>query len=95
MKVCKECIAKFGFKLSDKGKTFETDEELYEHLEMVHGTPVIREGETEEECKKRCKAKGLSPDRSKCVCEECKIFRGEKTNIRVSDIGIAKKWVGL
>jgi hypothetical protein len=61
---------------------------------MVHGTPVIREGETEEECKKRCEAKGLSPDRNKCVCEECKIFRGEKTDIRVSDMNIARKWLG-
>lgn len=93
MNVCKECIAKFGFKMSDKNKTFETDEELYDHLEMVPGTPVIREGETEKECEKQCKTKGLSRDRNKCICEECKIFRGEKTDIRVSDIHIAKRWI--
>jgi len=93
VKVCQKCIVQFGFKLTDKGKSFETDEESYEHLEMIHGIPVIREGETKEECERRCQAKGLSSDRNKCICEECKIWRGEKTDIRVSDIGIAKKWI--
>ena len=80
MNACKICIAKFGFKLSDKNKTFETDEERANHLEMVHGIPVRRKGETEKECMKRCARKGIVLDRNKCICEECKILRGEKSN---------------
>mgnify|MGYP001583873331 CR=1 FL=1 len=95
MKVCQRCIVQFGFKLADKNKTFETDEELFEHLEMIHGIPVRREGETEKDCMKRTAKKGLSSDRNKCVCEECKIYRGEKTSLRISDLEIAKKYIDL
>ena len=86
MRVCKICIAKFGFKLADKEKTFETDEELYEHLENFHGLVVRRtqEGETEEQAKKRCVDKGIVPDRSKCRCEECKLLRGEESKITLT-----------
>jgi len=93
MRVCQKCIIQFGFRISDKNKTFETDEELAEHMEIVHGIPVMREGEIEKECMERCAKKGLSPDRNKCVCEECKIWRGEKTDIRIADLEIAKKWI--
>lgn len=92
MKVCPRCVAQFGFKLSDKDKTFETDEELHEHMENVHGVIVIREGEIEKEAKERCAKKGIVLDRTKCDCEECKILRGEQSSIRVADHDIAKLW---
>lgn len=95
MKKCQRCIAQFGFKLSDKNKTFGTDEELYEHVENVHGVIVIRDGETEEKAKERCAQKGILLDRTKCACEECKILRGEQSSIRVADYEIAKQWLGL
>ena len=86
MRVCKICMVKFGFKPADKEKTMETDEKLYEHLENFHGLVVIRtqEGETEEQAKKRCDDKGLSSDRSKCRCEECKLLRGEESRITLT-----------
>ena len=92
-KVCQKCILQFGFRLADKNKTFETDEELCEHLEVVHGIPVRRENETEKDCMERAAKKGLSQDRNKCICEECKIWRDEKTNLRISDLEIAKKYI--
>lgn len=84
MRVCTICVAKFGFKLADKEKTFETDEELCEHLENFHGQVVIRKGETEEQAKNRCAEKGIVPDRSKCRCEECKLLRGEESKITLT-----------
>ena len=81
MKVCTICMTKFGFKLADKEKTFETDEELAEHLENFHGRRVMRKGETEEQTIKRCADKGIVPDRSKCRCEEYKLLRGEESKI--------------
>jgi predicted small metal-binding protein len=92
MKVCKLCVAKFGFKLADKNKTFETDEELYEHIENTHGIPVMREGETSKQAEERCAKKGIVPDRDICQCEECKILRSEPSPIRVSDMEIFTRW---
>mgnify|MGYP001611031569 FL=1 len=93
MQVCTKCIAQFGFRLSDKSKSFETDEELYEHMENVHGMFVIREGETEEQAEARCAKKGIVADITICQCEECKILRGENSSIRVTDEIIAKRWI--
>lgn len=92
MKACQICITKFGFRLSDTNKTFETDEELFDHIENVHGTPVIRDGETPELAEKRCAEKGIVPNRDICQCEECKILRCEDSSIRVSDMEIFKRW---
>lgn len=44
MRVCKKCVFQFGFWLSDKSKTFETDEELYEHTENVARIFYVRIG---------------------------------------------------
>ena len=93
MQVCTKCIAQFGFRLSDKSKTFETDEELYEHMENVHGMFVIREGETEKQAEERCAKKGIVADRTICQCEECKIIRRESSTIRIEDEIIAKRWI--
>ena len=93
MQVCSKCIAQFGFRLSDKSKTFETDEELYEHMENVHGMFVMRKGETEQQAEERCAKKGIVADRTICQCEECKIRRNENSSIRVADEIIAKRWI--
>lgn len=79
MRVCTQCIAIFGFRLSDKSKTFTTDEEHYDHMENVHGAFVIREGETEQQAEERCAKKGIVPDKAICQCEECRIRRGENS----------------
>jgi len=77
--VCKYCTALYGLKGSEaKERSFETDEEFAEHLENTHGIPVQREGESEEETMARCAAKGIVPDRTKCVCRQCRELRGEK-----------------
>lgn len=86
-------MAQFGFRVSDKSKTFTTDEEHYDHMENVHGAFVIREGETEQQAEERCAKKGIVADRTKCQCEECKIFRNESSSIRVEDEAIAKSWI--
>lgn len=74
---CKICVAKYGFTLQDKDRIFETEEELFEHMENVHGIPVIREGETEADAKNRCAEKGIVEDVTKCQCEDCKNIRSE------------------
>ena len=84
MKVCLICIAKFGFNLVDREKIMETDEDLYEHLENFHGLVVVREDETKDEAEKRCDEKGLSADRSRCRCEECKLLRGEENKMTLT-----------
>lgn len=74
---CKKCVVELGFKLSDKDRIFETEEQFFNHLEEVHGTPVARKGETEEEAMERCAKKGIVPDKEKCKCRECREKRGE------------------
>lgn len=95
MRVCAKCIAQFGFRVYDKSKTFETDEEHYDHMENIHGAFVIREGETEQQAEERCAKKGIVADRTICQCEECKIRRGENSSIRVEDETIARSWLTL
>jgi len=85
MRACKICIMKFGLKGSEiesKTKTFETDEDLFEHMENVHGIPVMRKDESEEDCQKRCEAKGIVSDRSRCQCVECKMLRKELVEVK-------------
>jgi|GEM_PF-2408252 len=84
MRVCKICVAEFGFKLSDREKAFETDEELCEHMEDFHGAIVKREGETTAQAKERCRKKGIVEDRSMCQCEECKLLRSEESRITLT-----------
>ncbi len=86
MQVCKICIAQFGFRLDDKSKTFETDEELYEHMENVHGIPVKREGETKEQTEARCARKGIVADRKLCQCVDCRILRGEYPSLYITEV---------
>lgn len=81
MRVCIICIMRFGFRVSDKEKTFETEEELYDHMENFHGAIVVREGETFDQAVERCRKKGIVKDKKLCQCEECKLLRGEKSKI--------------
>jgi len=77
-KICKYCIMKYGIKGSELSENnLETDEDLANHIEEVHGIPVIRKEETEEQTIKRCAEKGIVSDRNKCKCQECKELRGE------------------
>jgi len=75
MLICKYCVATLGFSLADKERIFETEDELYDHIEDWHGTPVIRGGETREDAEARCRAKGIVPDRAKCQCRDCQMMR--------------------
>lgn len=77
-RICRYCIMKYGIKGSELSKKhLETDEDLANHIEEVHGIPVIRERETEQQCLDRCAKKGIITDREKCKCQECKELRGE------------------
>lgn len=57
MKVaCKLCIMAKGLKGDDiLGNLFESEEDMYQHLEKDHGVPVRRENETDAECQERFK----------------------------------------
>jgi len=46
---CKNCIAERGLKGSEIKNLFQTDKELFDHMEAVHHTLVIREHETKEQ----------------------------------------------
>lgn len=50
---CKICVAKRGLWGSEIDSLFQNEEELFDHIEKVHHTPVQREGETHEQCIKR------------------------------------------
>ena len=78
MRTCMVCVAKYGFRLSDTDRIFDTEEQLLEHLEDWHGTPVMREGESEGDAAKRCAAKGIVPDRAECKCRDCRELRGDE-----------------
>jgi hypothetical protein len=49
---CKICILTRGLKGWELALP-KTDEELYDHLERVHGYIVMREGETREQAEQR------------------------------------------
>jgi hypothetical protein len=94
MITCKICIAARGFKLSDTDRLFETDEQLHDHVENEHGTPVIRDGETEEQAVARCAAKGIVPDKGKCACGDCTRERERKRNDREFVHGLSRRNAG-
>lgn len=74
--ICKYCVMRYGIKGSEiYEKDLSNDEDFYNHIEEVHGIPVMREGETKEDTEKRCAAKGIVSDRNKCQCQECKEIR--------------------
>lgn len=74
MNCCKFCIAKKGLKGSELktcGYCFETEEELFNHIEMEHDLVIMREGETEEQATTRVKAKNPRLGTKDCRCPAC------------------------
>lgn len=87
---CKICVSRIGFKLSDKERIFDTEDQLAEHLENEHGQMVIRDGETGEQAMARCAKKGIVLDRTECRCNDCnrnrELIDWLFANIHVGDI---------
>lgn len=46
---CKICIAEHGLRGSDIASLPKTEQELFDHIEDVHGIPVRRPGETDQQ----------------------------------------------
>jgi len=90
---CKYCIATKGLKL-DRDHLFESDEELVDHIEMEHDIPVRREGETEEECMSRFKAKNPRAGGPDCQCPTCLRNRGDRRAIAISLVDLLGKPAG-
>ena len=65
---CKICIAEHGLRGSDIANLLQTEKGLVEHIESVHHTPVIRDGETEEMATRRF----LREHPEAASCSECK-----------------------
>jgi hypothetical protein len=57
---CKICILTRGLKGSELDQLPKTDEELYDHLERVHGYIVVREGETREQAEQRVQNRAIA-----------------------------------
>lgn len=66
---CKYCAIERGITVKD---CFETEEEYFNHLEMIHDLIIRREGETAEEAEKRVKAKNPRIGTKDCQCPACK-----------------------
>lgn len=74
-KACPYCTASKGLTLQSD-HLFETDEELFDHFEMVHDLPVRREGETNEQALERVRAKNPHLGGPDCQCPDCLHKRG-------------------
>ena len=78
---CKYCILTKGLKgtgenLTDGKKImFDTEEELCDHVEMEHDIPVMREDETESECKERFNKINRRSGTENCQCPECILIK--------------------
>ncbi|HDH45184.1 MAG TPA: hypothetical protein ENG66_07380 [Thermococcus sp.] len=91
MIVCPYCVAEKGLNIErDKGKhLFETEEEFFDHLEMVHDLVVRRKGETDEQARKRVEEKQkkvfgyVRIGSENCQCPSCKAKRGLLTDVLV------------
>jgi len=75
MITCKYCTMTKGLTM-DSDHIFKTDEELFNHIEMEHDIPVRREGETEEACMVRFKAKNPRAGGPDCQCPDCLVKKG-------------------
>ncbi len=59
MITCKLCVMTRGLEMGEPNQAlFETDEELFDHLEQAHHTVVRREGETHADADRRVLATG-------------------------------------
>ena len=74
--LCKICVVERGCTIKD---SFETEEELFNHIEMEHDIVVQRDGETEEEAWDRVKKKNPRIGAENCQCPDCKAKRRECT----------------
>lgn len=72
---CKICIARKGLRGGEIGDLFQSEEELFDHMEKVHHMLVQREGETHEECIRRFVNK--YPEAK--TCPECIVVGAEWT----------------
>ena len=76
--LCKLCLM-YGNPLRSGGLTLgnmlKDDEELFEHIEIVHCLPVAREGETKEQAKERVKRKNPKVGTDQCTCPHCMVRR--------------------
>jgi len=86
---CKYCIATKGLRL-DSLWVFETEEELYNHIEMEHDIPVARKGETEEETMVRFQDKNPRAGGPDCRCPACMAKRGDARLALVDETNIIK-----
>jgi hypothetical protein len=68
---CKICIAKYGIKGSELNSLLKTEEELVQHIESEHHIPVMRDGETEEECNRRFFRENPEAGGENCKCPDC------------------------
>ena len=75
-KLCSLCLT-YGDPRKEPGASLtitdvlETDEDLVEHIEMVHCIPVRRAGETDAQAKARVQAKNPDYGTSRCPCPGC------------------------
>ena len=70
-KACKYCIMTRGLRGSEIANLPQTDEELYGHIEREHHIPVGREGESEEQTKKRFQEQNPEAGGPNCRCPAC------------------------
>lgn len=82
---CRYCIADKGLRLSSPW-IFASEEELFNHIEMMHDLVVIRGGETDDEAFSRVKAKNPRIGIDDCQCPSCKAKRGDFRNILVNEL---------
>jgi hypothetical protein len=79
----------------DRDHLFETDEELFDHIEMEHDIPVRREGETAEEAMKRFKAKNTRAGGPDCQCPACLRQRGDSKAYIMALVGKLQPTKGI
>ncbi len=68
--LCKFCLI-YGTKSLTIRDAFNTEEELFDHIEMEHDLVIRRLGETEAEAKKRVYAKNKRIGTGNCQCPNC------------------------
>lgn len=66
---CRYCAIEKGITVKD---CFETDEEYFNHVEMVHDLVITRQGETKKEARERVKAKNPRLGTEDCQCPACR-----------------------
>ena len=73
-----------------KGNIFESEDELFAHIESQHHMPVGREGETAAQTKKRFEREQPEAGGPNCRCPACRGTTAEAALIRRMRSEIAK-----